>query len=359
MFENFDYLHRENYGNNQVSFRTSEGEGIEVNKYFLFLYDEFYRNIIEEKIEEQLVFIFDGYSFEELKQLRKTVVLKHFKCRDTCQNSNNDQASKEKVSQHDDTGIVNIKSNNQPVLTEEKVSEYKDVCENIVLECPFKCEHNPELDWTVDTLYAHIFCSHSNEVKSNIFVSIEAYLTKLKSKISNKCALNCDESKKKNAPYFDLKTHYYRCHVEEQELRVCDNCGQTFRNLIALKHHVYFCKQSKECSICGDGKKHKHLRDHIYYVHKPREIKCPEEKCSKTFRKNDELQRHIRTVHRKEKNFVCDKCDTRMSKFANLSDHRLKIHGKKFSSFNEYKQMITSGKHPSLSPEAVIPSSNG
>ena len=44
-----------------------------------------------------------------------------------------------------------------------------------------------------------------------------------------------------------------------------------------------------------------------------------------------------------------------MSKFANLSDHRLKIHGKKFSSFKEYKQMIKSGKHPFLSPDSVIP----
>mgnify|MGYP007048740954 CR=1 FL=1 len=44
-----------------------------------------------------------------------------------------------------------------------------------------------------------------------------------------------------------------------------------------------------------------------------------------------------------------------MSKFANLSDHRLKMHGKKFSSFKEYKQMIKSGKHPFLSPDSVIP----
>ena len=111
-----------------------------------------------------------GDTGKELEQLRKTVVLKHFKCKDSCQNSNNYQASEEKVSQDDDTGIVNIKSKNLSVLTEEKIDESKDVCENIILECPFKCEHIPEPDWTVDTLYAHIFCSHPNEVKSNILI---------------------------------------------------------------------------------------------------------------------------------------------------------------------------------------------
>ena len=339
-------LHKKSFGSNVVSFSTAEGKGVEVNKYFLLLYNDFFGKIVLEGIEEQLVFIFDGYTIEELEQLRNTVVLKHFKCEEPSPNSdNNENYIGETTLENDNsTETVNIDSKNK-TKGEEKL---ENPTENVLLKCPFNCESNPENDWTVDTLYAHIFCSHFKKVEENYFVSVSTFLKKLKSKISNKCAFNCEESKgrKNKNDYINLKTHYIRCHIEDP--KICENCGETFRNPLTLKIHTTDkrCKtESKECSICGDGKKHKYLRDHLHYFHKPRNTKCQEDECSKTFRNDYELQRHIRTVHKKEKNFVCDQCGTKMNRFANLSDHRLKVHGEKFS-FKEYKQMILSGKNP-------------
>ena len=133
MFENMGYLYQKSFGSNYATFCTAKGESVEVNKYLLLLYDEFYQNIIGEKIEEQLVFIFDCYSFEELEQLRNRVVLKHFKCKDTCQNTYNDQSSEESINQYY-TGTVNIESNSQTVLAEEKVDTiYINVGETFTL----------------------------------------------------------------------------------------------------------------------------------------------------------------------------------------------------------------------------------
>ena len=338
MSKNLSYLHKKSFCSNVVIFSTAEGESIEVNKYFLLLYDDFYRTIIWEGIEEQLVFIFDGYTLEELEHLRNITVLKHFKCKDLCQTSKSENDA--------GAGTVNIYSNDRATEEDEKLDE------NILLECPFKCESNSEHEWTVDNLYAHIFSRHFKQVKENFFVSIDTYIKKLKSKISNKCAFNCDESKKKNE-YFNLKNHYFRCHVEEP--RICGLCGETFRNLVSLKaHEAKERMEWKECGICGDGKKHKSLSDHRRYFHNPKDFKCQEGNCSKTFKRRLQLRKHTRTVHKNEKDFVCDKCGTKMSRFGKLSEHRLKVHREKFS-YHEYKQIIRSGKHPFLSPDSSIP----
>ena len=99
MSKSVDYLHKKIIGSNVVIFSTAKGENVEVNKYFLLLYDDFYRQIVWEGIEEQLVFIFDGYTLDELEQLRNIVVLKHFKCKDPCQTSSNE------ITFEDDAGI--------------------------------------------------------------------------------------------------------------------------------------------------------------------------------------------------------------------------------------------------------------
>ena len=71
-----------------VTFKSCEGKSIEVNKYFLFLYDAFYRSILNENIEESLVFIFEGASFDEIIVLRDQILQKHLQCIDHTQISN-------------------------------------------------------------------------------------------------------------------------------------------------------------------------------------------------------------------------------------------------------------------------------
>ena len=55
------------------------------------------------------------------------------------------------------------------------------------------------------------------------------------------------------------------------------------------------------------------------------------------------------------KQFVCDKCGTKMSMFGNLMDHRFKLHGDKKQSIKEYRSFIASGKHPYLEADSPMP----
>ena len=65
-----------------VIFKSFDGRSIEVNKYFLFLYDAFYKSILEDNMEESLVFIFEGATFDELILYRDQIHQKHLQCVD-------------------------------------------------------------------------------------------------------------------------------------------------------------------------------------------------------------------------------------------------------------------------------------
>ena len=71
--QNMHYISKQDFGSTNVIFTTNDGRIVEINKCFLFLYDEFYRNIIEENVDEDLVFVFDGYTFDELEILRDRI----------------------------------------------------------------------------------------------------------------------------------------------------------------------------------------------------------------------------------------------------------------------------------------------
>ena len=68
-----------------VTFRSYDGRSIKINKYFLFLYDAFYKSILEDNMEESLVFIFEGATFDELILYRDQVHQKHLQCVDHSQ----------------------------------------------------------------------------------------------------------------------------------------------------------------------------------------------------------------------------------------------------------------------------------
>ena len=206
---------------------------------------------------------------------------------------------------------------------------------------------------TCDMLFGHIYSKHGTDVKNNFFVSIDTFIGKLSSRLSSKtCALNC----KTGNVYSDLvalKTHYYRCHAEEPV--ICTNCGDTFTNPMTYKSHTRACHaQKKECSLCG-GKVFKFIKIHMKRVHGEKKIKCQFDGCSIKFTDNNELKRHTRVVHKKEKPFVCDKCGTKMAQFINLRDHRIKVHRQHKLTYKEYKEMIRSGQHQFLPKEGELP----
>ena len=331
-----------------VTFRSCDGRSIEINKYFLFLYDAFYRNILDANMEESLVFIFEGVSFDELIVMKDKILQKHLQCVDHSQIS----AENPKI----DIEECNSQSDPSPdsINDEPGVSGNKNLDDDMILECPFKCEDIPETKWTFDLLFAHIFTKHDIEVKNNFFVSIDTFIERLTSQLSSVkiCAFNC----KKGYVYSDLtalKMHYYRCHREETV--ICTNCGDSFRNSMTYKSHTRDCHVlKKECDLCG-GMAFKYIRLHMKHYHREKKIKCQVDGCSRSFTETQDLKKHTRIVHLKEKPFPCDICGTKMAQFINLKDHRIKVHKEHNLTYKEYKEMIRSGKHQFLPKDSELP----
>ena len=330
-------------------FSTIDGEFVKVNRYFLFLFDGFFRELLlklPENTLDDLVITFEGHTLDELTTLKNRITSKHFECKE-----HHEVSDKEKPKPNiDGDTLLDSELKQKPSEIKEEVSE--NCKDEFNLQCPFNCDQVPESIWTPDSLYAHIYCKHYSEAKENYHISFDTFIKKLSLKISRKCALDCEV---KCRDFSELKVHYYRCHVDDPA--ICDDCGKSFKNQKRyVDHRIKVClNKGAECNICKDGKKHKDLNGHLLYFHSSPSVKCTEENCSRAFKKVFEMKKHKRRVHNKEKPFVCDKCGTKMNGFANLNSHRLKVHGVKFSSFKEYTSKVQSGTHDFLPANSKIP----
>ena len=395
-----------------VTFKSCEGKSIQVNKYFLFLYNAFYRSILDECTDEGIVFIFEGATLDDLTLLKEQIYQKHLQCSDHSQlsedyqkkesteeikdlisreyvedgkledNKNdvhsrlsedhqksekNEGLSTSSIESDEDGKLQNVQdapivesiefkeSEENGKLQDKDKYKYKSSVESLTLKCPFKCDEGPDNNWTVDTLFAHIFSRHRSEVKNNFFVSINTFIDKLSSELSSKnCAFKCEKSRNSYADLRALRIHYYRCHADDPV--ICSKCGESFLNSLTYSSHKMLCHLDKKtCDLCNNGKIYKNIRVHMKERHGGRKFECKVEGCKIKFKTPADLRRHTIVVHKKEKPFVCDKCGIRMAQMANLKDHRMKVHGEKYLTFKEYKEIIRSGKHNFVPKESDIP----
>lgn len=342
-----------------VKFKTCEdGRSIQVNRYFLFLYDAFYKSILEENMENSLVFIFVEATFDELNLLKKQIYQKHFQCVDHSESQKDDQENKSNEDNEDTSDIIKAIEPDEEATqqnTNTNITEDETSLDSLLVECPFNCDELPESEWTADSLFAHIFSKHRSDVKNNFFVSIDTFIERLGSELSSqKCAFKCEKSRN----YADLRAlrdHYHRCHTDEPV--ICSNCGDSFKNSKTYYGHTRACHvEKKTCDICNNGKIYKKIYHHMYQHHnREKNVNCEVEGCSIRFKGQHELEIHTRIVHKKEKPFVCEKCGIKMSKFQNLKIHRMKVHSEKFINFNDYKEMIKSGQHNFVPKGSIIP----
>ena len=362
-----------------VTLKSCEGKSVQINKYFLYLFNSFYRSILEENLEVSHLFIFEGVTFDELILLQKQILQKHLQCLDHSPIIDDNQKTqiaetdnlKKNESSLDET---NTNQNAQIIENFELYEELKDTSfegdpdnskeqndDILTMECPFKCQEVPENSWTVDTLFAHIFSNHISDVKNNFYVSIDTFIDRLSSKLSSlNCALKCDKSRRvytrKGSPdLVALKAHYQRCHEEDPV--ICAHCGDSFMNAVIYSDHKLTCnavRVPQKCNLC-DGKTFKNVKQHMKQVHVEKTFKCEVDGCSLKFTESFSLKKHTRIVHEKEKAFVCDKCGIKMAQFPNLRDHRIKVHREENLTFKEYKEMIRSGQHNFLSKDSKIP----
>lgn len=110
-----------------------------------------------------------------------------------------------------------------------------------------------------------------------------------------------------------------------ERLFACDQCGNSYPTLHNLRQHVARVHVHKEvaCAECGktfhNGVR---LRDHMIR-HRPKTITCPEPGCPRMFWLVKEMKEHCRTVHEKDRKYVCEVCGKAFLVNAQLKKHHL------------------------------------
>lgn len=170
------------------------------------------------------------------------------------------------------------------------------------------------------------FVSRVHQSLTPVIVEEEALSTKLD--------VSLDDSKVK-----DFKVDIVLETVEDRNRRIktkikvpltddytCRYCQQLFDSKIQRQNHEknVHPKTDVLCDICGqvtDVRRYpNHMKVHIHF----RNFECTI--CSKRFKDNYDLKRHITTVHEHTSDFVCDICDKRLRSKKSMRKHMIQFH---------------------------------
>lgn len=346
------------YENVYVNFVASNAaKTFPVNKYFLLLYNKFYRKLlVDHDMNSELMFIFDEMTSDDLEKLVAMIYDKHLGCSDddevrTVNKGNNNSEDVGTVRKDSDDVFIegnpvpdtvsdSVKNIVSKLLEEETAnveavmdddSEKKDMIkkENQISKCPYECFIGKAMD--KDELYAHIHLVHDRNEKDTeascspqFKESLKELLKNLDTEISLKCYFKCSKVTYRSSQL--LKEHYTKCHVNPKcnsDQKICPDCGKLVRN-------------------------QRMLGIHISTVH-TREFKFECTLCDRKFFLRNELKRHNLSAHEKKKLFPCEICGTRFTQFYNMNAHRQKLHdGVPFLSVKMFRGLVADGKHPFL-----------
>lgn len=142
----------------------------------------------------------------------------------------------------------------------------------------------------------------------------------------------CDHCGQKFRDGERLKVHLFRVHKEGVKLaeHTCGECGKVFPLKRLLKLHLATTHQGPRlvCEQCGRQYKSKSALDNHVEAHK--NVKHPCEICGKNFRSNGHLRAHL-TWHKmkSERNveFQCEDCGIVLSSGHALTNHTIRKHG--------------------------------
>lgn len=122
---------------------------------------------------------------------------------------------------------------------------------------------------------------------------------------------------------------YYKRHRESHNRSLdnligCDQCEKSFHGKIRLARHkkTVHIHNDVQCPQCGKlfGNMVR-LKGHMVR-HRDKSVSCSE--CPVKFWLTKEMKEHVRTVHRKERKFVCELCGKGYLMNAQLKKHKLK-----------------------------------
>ncbi|CAH1772564.1 unnamed protein product [Owenia fusiformis] len=151
---------------------------------------------------------------------------------------------------------------------------------------------------------------------------------------------------------WNLQEHQKNVHSNPAERPLCDTCGRHFKNKRGLILHLKYDHENRlMCSACPKTfGTQSGLDEHFSRIHKGegKIFICNEDGCVKFFRRNQALESHINSCHRKCYEFACPNlsCERKFPCQKKLNAHKVEC-GKKFSvtctkcdkKFNTYNGM--------------------
>lgn len=161
---------------------------------------------------------------------------------------------------------------------------------------------------------------------------------------------NCDFCGKNFPNKKVLQTHIQIAHESKSQIdgnevgRIkCEHCERTFKHISGLNIHMAKIHDGGKSQIVDEvgeriscehclktfkntGGLHMHLAKRHKDLVKPVSTTCPFENCGKVFGRERSLKDHIRFVHEKEKNSICDTCGKAYQTPTQLKIHRRVVH---------------------------------
>ena len=114
-------------------------------------------------------------------------------------------------------------------------------------------------------------------------------------------------------------------HKQDHGVVKCEVCSKAFSTQSSLDKHKYTHKELPfVCDACGDKFPFQSRLDQHMIKHIPNKLQCPVKSCSKSFKGQGDLNRHIRT-HKKGGWHHCDHCDYKNKDKRNVSSH-MRVH---------------------------------
>lgn len=177
-----------------------------------------------------------------------------------------------------------------------------------------KCEECNKTYKTKTTLKKHIKLQHSHTNEDD--------------PTAKSTRVICDQCGFLAAHQDSLTQHIKNKHTETEEIR-CEQCPKVFKSQYNLKYHIqsFHTKvitkpfKCNECSMAFTRRPllNIHKRSHLNYSER---MKCDFEGCDVRFIKLSSKRRHMRLVHLKVKQHICDICGEAFGIKATLRHHR-------------------------------------
>lgn len=131
-----------------------------------------------------------------------------------------------------------------------------------------------------------------------------------------------------------LRTHHMRNHPQSQSVFECRECRSTFESYQSFSNHklkMHFSERDKSkwvCQHCNTSfSGSRTLRDHITIMHttiKP-QIPCAVKSCTKIFLTTKRLRAHMK-VHDDDAKEMCPECGLLLTSKHNLEKHIKRVH---------------------------------